>query len=737
MLVVFGAIAGSLLWSVPDQAQSTPGFAILGDSGSDEYRGTDNRGGTYAATTLNWMELLVRYRGFNAGAWGARSEPRRTGYAYNWARSSARTADVISQGQAAGVAAQVADGSVSYALLLVGVNDFSPWNGTYEEIYSGKLTGSALTSKLNAMVNNLRTVIETVQAAGPVTMLVANVPDRGLRLTSQFPDAAGRQRVTNAVITLNAQIAGLASSTGAGLVDYYGFAAEILLQRVDADGFLRVAGEAIDAVGIGNEPHHLILGDNEHAGTVLSGFIANFIVEAMNDHGLNILPFSDAELVANAGIEVDDAVAPAIALTAPANGAAVAGTLTVTANAADNVAVAGVQFKLDGANLGTEDTSAPYSRSWTTTNSQNGAHTLTAVARDAAGNTTTAAAVTVTVSNDDTTAPTVSLTAPSSGATVAGTLTVSASASDNVGVAGVTFMRGGVAIAPEDTASPFSVAVQTSYTQNGSWTLTAVARDAAGNTTVSSSRTITVANPVPDAIAPLVALTSPVAGSTVGGNVSLAATASDNLGVTGVRFRVNGTTVGSEDTSAPYGVTWNTLGAPNGSYTVTATARDAAGNTSTSTAAVTVSNIAQLFQPAAYAVTQGYYQSGTLASLAADDNGYLAVQGTTSGATRYARADFEFLGTPTAPLRYDFTVTARSSHSSTTLRIYAFNNTAGSWTQLTSTSLGTSEITRTVSITSNAAAYRDANGRVRLRVQGSRSGSFTLSLEVVRAAVWK
>ena len=60
----------------------------------------------------------------------------------------------------------------------------------------------------------------------------------------------------------------------------------------------------------------------------------------------------------------------------------------------------GVQFKLDGANLGAEDTAAPYSVSWNTTTATNGSHALTAVARDAAGNTTTSAAVTMTVANN-------------------------------------------------------------------------------------------------------------------------------------------------------------------------------------------------------------------------------------------------------------------------------------------------------------------------------------------------
>src|SRR5206468_3890555 len=71
----------------------------------------------------------------------------------------------------------------------------------------------------------------------------------------------------------------------------------------------------------------------------------------------------------------------------------------VSANATDNVGMAGVQFKLDGANLGAEITAVPYSLSWNTTLVPNGSHTLTAVARDAAGNMATAGAVSVTVDN--------------------------------------------------------------------------------------------------------------------------------------------------------------------------------------------------------------------------------------------------------------------------------------------------------------------------------------------------
>ena len=94
-----------------------------------------------------------------------------------------------------------------------------------------------------------------------------------------------------------------------------------------------------------------------------------------------------------------DASPPAVSVTSPAGGATVSGTVTVTGSASDNVGVAGVQFLLDGANLGAEDTSAPYSVSWNTATASNGSHTLTARARDAAGNQTTSTVVTVTVSN--------------------------------------------------------------------------------------------------------------------------------------------------------------------------------------------------------------------------------------------------------------------------------------------------------------------------------------------------
>jgi len=94
-----------------------------------------------------------------------------------------------------------------------------------------------------------------------------------------------------------------------------------------------------------------------------------------------------------------DTTPPTVSLTAPAAGAGVSGTVTVNATASDNVGVAGVQFKVDGVNVGAEDTSSPYSIGWDTTAMSSGTHVISAVARDAAGNTTTSGTRSVSVSN--------------------------------------------------------------------------------------------------------------------------------------------------------------------------------------------------------------------------------------------------------------------------------------------------------------------------------------------------
>jgi uncharacterized protein (TIGR03790 family) len=131
----------------------------------------------------------------------------------------------------------------------------------------------------------------------------------------------------------------------------------------------------------------------------------SYTVEAFDAAG-NV---STPSIAVNATTLIPDTTPPSVSITAPAANATVSGTISVSANATDNVAVASVQFQLDGVNLGALLTSAPYTISWNTATATNTGHTLTAIAIDTSGNSATSAPVAVTVSNTSTGPPTAGL----------------------------------------------------------------------------------------------------------------------------------------------------------------------------------------------------------------------------------------------------------------------------------------------------------------------------------------
>lgn len=181
--------------------------------------------------------------------------------------------------------------------------------------------------------------------------------------------------------------------------------------------------------------------------------------------------------------------------------------------------------------------------------------------------------------NTDTTPPQVSITSPRAGATIGGTISVTANASDNVRVGSVTFYVDGAQIGQPDTTSSYSVPLDTTKLTNGSHSINAVAFDSTGNQTTSSHVVVTVDN---DLVPPTVRLTAPAANAIVSGLVQLAATAADNPGGRGVKhveFLVDGASV-TTDTSAPYTFNWATTRVTDGAHTITARAVDLRGNTS-------------------------------------------------------------------------------------------------------------------------------------------------------------
>lgn len=179
-----------------------------------------------------------------------------------------------------------------------------------------------------------------------------------------------------------------------------------------------------------------------------------------------------------------DTQAPAVAIDSPTASSSVSGLVAVNVTATDNVGVSKVDLRVNGTTVAT-DVVAPFGFSWDTKQLPNGMANLTAVAYDAAGNVATSTAVAVNVANAvvaDTTPPTVTLTNPTSAVTLNGNQTVSTSASDNAGSAGIrqVLTIDGKQVASA-TGSVLSYNWNTKKAGSGAHTLTVTASDAAGN----------------------------------------------------------------------------------------------------------------------------------------------------------------------------------------------------------------------------------------------------------------
>ena len=157
---------------------------------------------------------------------------------------------------------------------------------------------------------------------------------------------------------------------------------------------------------------------------------------------------------------------------------------------------------------------------------------------------------------------------------------------DDVGVTGYRVYRDGAQVG---TASGTSYS-DTTVAGGSSYAYTVKAVDGVGNLSAASNL-VTVTTPAPDTHPPSVVIASPAAGATLSGTTTVTAQATDDVGVAGVQFLLDGRALGAEDTASPYAASWDTTTATSGSHTLTARARDAAGNVSTSPAVdVTVSN---------------------------------------------------------------------------------------------------------------------------------------------------
>lgn len=282
-----------------------------------------------------------------------------------------------------------------------------------------------------------------------------------------------------------------------------------------------------------------------------------------------------------------DLVPPSVAILAPSEGATVKGPVVIAFNVTDNVGVTSTVVAANGATLCS--VAGPASAcSWNTSLAANGAYTITVTASDAAGN-VRAGSLKVTVANPsaDTTRPAVAILAPGVGAAVTGTVRIAFSATDDTGVTAITVTVGAQTIC--SVAGSATACYWTSpQTPNGPAAITVSARDAAGNTAV-ATRAVTVRNG--DFTAPTVAITSPAAAAKLSGTVAVSFKATDAVGVTGITVAA-GTVALCSLPGAATSCVWDTTKTPNGSYILSVSARDAAGNSRTASLPVTVDNSA-------------------------------------------------------------------------------------------------------------------------------------------------
>lgn len=171
---------------------------------------------------------------------------------------------------------------------------------------------------------------------------------------------------------------------------------------------------------------------------------------------------------------------PSITLTAPANGAVVAGTVDLTASTA---VTGGVQFLLDGLPLGGIVSTMPYDFPWSTATVANGSHWLAVQTTDLNGRIGTSAVVTVTVSNGagaDTLPPVVAVIDPAQGEVVSASVVIGATVADDAAILGVQFYVDGVAIGTPLTAPPYITYWSTLTVADGPHSIVARATDAVG-----------------------------------------------------------------------------------------------------------------------------------------------------------------------------------------------------------------------------------------------------------------
>jgi chitodextrinase len=385
-------------------------------------------------------------------------------------------------------------------------------------------------------------------------------------------------------------------------------------------------------------------------------------------------------------------------------------------------------------------------------------------AKDVAGNWSAYSSVLniTTPSAPDTQAPIASVTSPTSGAVLSGTVPITVSASDNVALDHIDFYRTSNvqigSVVATGTSGSYTYQWNTNTVSNSIYGVYAKVYDTSGNVVTTPTVTISVNNvvvPPPDTTAPTVSITAPTSNQTVSGIIAIDATATDNVGVTKVEFYRGSTLIDTDTTSSPYQVPLNTTLLSNGTYSLTAKAFDAAGNTTTSTpVSIVVNNIAidstapvvLISSPAASATVTG--ATVNLVANATDNVGITAVTfyksddtvlgtGTSTGSNNYT-----FVWNSTSTTNGTFTFYAKAydaagNFSQSSNRSVTVNNNDTVWpsavTGLVVTNISNTTVTLSWNPSTDNVAlmgydvWKDSNTGANRYVTGAPGTSYTIS----------
>jgi len=330
-------------------------LGTLGDSLTDEYQGHSN------LAALNWVEQLVQTRGLDFGRFEAdpdvRGEPRNDGYAFNYARYGASATeptypDIINwcpgntcvgkshllqaipdfSLQLEGLTPQVAAGNVQVVTIGFGANDIKIYmrlGGTFSDAAP---RWEPISENIIARIVG---AVDTLQAAGPVMIVVARVP---AEVVSGAAAAA-------AIGQTNTLLAAELATRGVPLIDAFAYLYDTDLYRITPSGVdlmigdygMRIAPVSVAKMSDLVEPDdpraigpcrivgpewwdpvatselkcgtieyelNFILDDQIHGSTLANGLMANEYVKALNStYGLKIRPLSKEEIIDAAGIE--------------------------------------------------------------------------------------------------------------------------------------------------------------------------------------------------------------------------------------------------------------------------------------------------------------------------------------------------------------------------------------------------------------------------------------------------